>query len=129
MQYVIDERSTQHALRTEGGQLRTLCCGQAGQWRLLGDYSPEMPLCEFCALYMLPDLKLEGYHLPTLARLCRALDRPINDGLACLVWRLSNLSAISATLAADFMRACGYQPFQGFPLLRAKTPNLEVTRQ
>jgi hypothetical protein len=129
MQYVIDERNMQHALRTEDGLIRTLCCGRSSQWRPLREYEPEMPLCEFCALYMLPDLKLEGYHLPTLARLCRALDRPVDDGLACLVWRLSNLSALSDSLSRDFMRACGYLPFMGFPLTRAKTPNLEVTRQ
>jgi hypothetical protein len=80
-----------------------------------------------CALYMLPEVKVNGYHLPTLARLCRALDCPTNDGLAALIWRISNVGT-TYSLGADFLRACGYVPFQGFPLVRLKTPDMESAK-
>lgn len=135
MLYVIDDQQTVHAIHRlidrkdkNAAGYRTLHCGQTGSWRVLKEFPPDGALCEFCALYMLDQVTVNGYHLPTLARLCRALDRPTKDGLAALVWRLS-YTITPVSLAADFMRACGYVPFEGFPLTRLKTPNMEsVTR-
>lgn len=129
MQYAIDEHQTVHAIFDRHFSARephTLACGHTGQWRHLTAFPEDGALCEFCALYMLPEVTAEGFHLGTLARLCRLLGRPTSDSLASLVWRLSCLSAVTPSLGADFMRACGYKPFVGFPLQRAKTPNLET---
>jgi len=131
MQYVIDDRQTVHAISERFYSARephTLACGHAGQWQRLTVFPEDGALCEFCALYMLPEVTVEGFHLGTLARLCRVLGCPTDDRLASLVWRLSCLSAVSPSLGADFMRACGYVPFKGFPLVRAKTPNLEAAK-
>jgi hypothetical protein len=132
MQYVIDERQTVHAIFERyysAREPRTLACGHAGQWRNLSAFPEDGALCEFCALYMLPETTIEGFHLPTLARLCRVLRHPTNDGLAALVWRLSCVSVVPPSLGADFMRACGYKPFVGFPLQRSKTPNMEEVKK
>lgn len=133
MQYVIDNQQMVHATRAERtpypGRRIVLACGQPGQWRRLFAFPENGVLCEFCALYMLPEISAEGFHLGTLARLCRVLGCPTEDRLAAIVWRLSCLSTIGVPLAEDFMRACGYVPFQGFPLTRMKTPNLEAKPQ
>jgi hypothetical protein len=132
MQYALDRQNTVHATRAEHtpypGRRLTLSCGQAGQWRPLLKFPNDGSLCELCALYMLPEVTAEGYHLGTLARLCRVLGCPKADALASLVWRLS-VHILPVSLAEDFMRACGYVPFQGFPLTRLKTPNLEAAPQ
>jgi hypothetical protein len=128
MTYAIDEARTVHAIRTDS-HIRSLCCGRAGQWRILHEFPEGGALCEFCALYMLPEVIVEGFHLRTMARICRELERPTGGPLAGLVWRLSTTSLLGITLAEDFMRACGYVPFCGFPLVHLKTPNLESVKQ
>lgn len=129
MQYVIDQNEVVHAVRADHTHVRALCCGQAGQWRALREFPQDGALCEFCALYMLPEVTCEGFHLRTVARLCRSLESPIDNGLAAIVWRLSTTSFLDSSLAADFLRACGYKPFQGFPLQRLKSPNLEFSKK
>jgi hypothetical protein len=130
-QYVLDQRGTVHVVCSNDPGPNTLCCGQSENWRRLAEFPQGGALCEFCAAYMLPNVKVEGYHLPTLARLYRELGSPTDDnaGLASFMWRMSNRSCIPPSLAADFMRAAGYNPFQGYPLQRLKTPNLERVKQ
>ncbi len=60
-----------------------------------------------------------GYHLPTIARLCKELGSPREGDLAEFVWRLSNAAALPVGIAQEFMRAAGYEPFQGYPLTNA----------
>jgi hypothetical protein len=69
------------------------------------------------------DVKFDGYHLPTLVKLCREFDSPTNGPLAELVWRLSNSPALPITFAAEFMRSSGYMPFKGYPSLRRDRGN------
>ena len=120
--YVMDQATTVHVL---GPLKKTLCCSPTGHWHNLDSFPEDGALCEFCALYMLPEYIVDRYHLPTLARLCRVLGSPVKSGLASIVWQLSNTASMPIPLAHDFMRACGYVPFQGFPLRQLRTPDLE----
>ena len=128
--YVLDQHGTVHVAQSYGSGPRRLACQQSSSWRELSEFPPDGRLCEFCAAVMLPDVLVEGYHLPTVARLCRELGSPVDDpaGLASFMWRMSNRAHIPPSLAADFMRAAGYNPFQGYPLKRLKTPNVEAVK-
>ncbi len=39
---------------------------------------------------MQSNVTVNGYHLPTLARLCKELDSPAQGALAEFIWRLQN---------------------------------------
>jgi ribonuclease HI len=70
------------------------------------------------------NLTLDGYHLPTIARLCKELGSPTQGPLAEFVWRLSNFAALPFAAAEEFMRSAGYVPFKGYPLtLAGSTPS------
>ncbi len=62
------------------------------------------------------NLTFNGYHLPTVARLCQELGSPTEGALAEFVWRLSNSDSLSIAAAQEFMRSAGYVPFKGYPL-------------
>jgi hypothetical protein len=59
-----------------------------------------------------------GYHLPTLAKLCKELGSPSDGALAEFVWRLSNVDTLPVKIGYEFMAEAGYVPYVGFPLLR-----------
>jgi ribonuclease HI len=63
-----------------------------------------------------------GYHLPTISRLCKELGSPREGNLAEFVWRLSNSAALRVGVAREFMRSAGYEPFQGYPLTNTGAP-------
>lgn len=65
-----------------------------------------------------PDVTVNGYHLPTIARLARDLDSPTTGDVAAKVWGLSTMNILPAALAERFMLAAGYEPFKGYPLQR-----------
>src|SRR2546423_7436207 len=67
---------------------------------------------------MQSDTTFQGYHLPTLAKLCKELNSPTEGELAAFVWRLSNMSTLPSTVAEEFLRSAGYKPFTGYPLTR-----------
>jgi ribonuclease HI len=69
------------------------------------------------------NLTFDGYHLPTIARLCKELGSPTQGQLAEFVWRLSNFAALPFAVAEEFMRSAGYIPFKGYPLTLAGSPN------
>jgi len=52
-----------------------------------------------------------------IIKAAEALDFPTNDAFAASLWRLSHDRSYSA--GADLLRACGYIPFVGFPLVRS----------
>ena len=64
------------------------------------------------------DITFDGYHLPTLAKIARAIGRPTTGAFASLMWELSNRATLPSTLAVELMVTAGYQPFQGYPLKR-----------
>ena len=122
--YVYDSNKVLH-VRAAASMSGMVCCGRSGQGLTTDKFPDGAILCDLCALYMLPEVKVNGYYLPTLARLARALNCPTEDGFAELIWRLSNDAAMPNKLGEDFLRACGYVPFQSFPLVRLKTPDME----
>ncbi len=67
-----------------------------------------------------PDVTVNGYHLPTLARLARELDRPERGEVAWIIWRISSSATLPAYIEKLFMEAAGYRPFAGYPLQRAE---------
>jgi len=67
------------------------------------------------------EITFDGYHLPTLAKVCRELNSPSDGALAEFVWRLSNSPAMPIMLAAEFLRSAGYVPFKGYPLQRRRS--------
>lgn len=67
---------------------------------------------------MLQNITYNGYHLPTLARLARELNRPTQDDFAEFLWRLHNSPSLPVEIATRFMEEAGYEPFKGFPLQR-----------
>jgi ribonuclease HI len=60
-----------------------------------------------------------GYHLPTISRLCKEVGSPRKGYLAEFVWRLSNSAALPVGVAREFLRSAGYAPFKGYPLTNA----------
>lgn len=76
------------------------------------------------------DLTFNGYHLPTIARLCQEFGSPTEGALAEFVWRLSNSDALPAAAVQEFMRSAGYEPFKGYPLAKADniTPQPDIDR-
>ena len=69
-----------------------------------------------------------GYHLATIAKLCRELGSPTHGDLAALVWRLSCDEKIPSDVAREFMRDAGYTPFKGYPLKETE-PTVPTTLQ
>jgi hypothetical protein len=67
---------------------------------------------------MQSDVTVNGYHLPTLARLCKELHSPAQGALAEFIWRLHNSRELPVELAREFMHSAGYVPFKGYPLTR-----------
>jgi len=64
------------------------------------------------------DITVNGYHLPTLAKLAKNLDSPTHGELAHFLWRFSNSGCVPSSIAAEMLRAAGYKPFEGYPLKR-----------
>ena len=75
------------------------------------------------------NITFDGYHLPTLVRLAKELGSPTNDGLAEVIWRLSNRNTMPLKVACDFMSEAGYLPFMGFPLMRETAEITETGRK
>ncbi len=65
------------------------------------------------------NLTFNGYHLPTVSRLCKELGSPREGDLAEFIWRLSTSAALPVSVAQEFMRSAGYEPFRGYPLTNA----------
>ena len=64
------------------------------------------------------DILFDGYHLPTLAKIARAIGKPTEGAFANLLWEPSNRDSLPAILAMELMVAAGYRPFHGYPLKR-----------
>jgi hypothetical protein len=77
-------------------------------------------MAELARVLNCPDVTVNGYHLPTIARLARDLDSPITGDVAAKVWNLSTSSALPAPVAERFMAAAGYEAFKGYPLQRVR---------
>ena len=61
-----------------------------------------------------------------MAEQARALEHPTEGEFAVSLWRLSNLESMPPATAARIMEACGYVPFQGYPLTRKAEQKAET---
>lgn len=65
-----------------------------------------------------PGFKWDGQSWPTLHKAAAALGHPTEGPLAWAIWQVSARLSLTSKQTAEWMRACGYQPFAGYPLQR-----------
>jgi hypothetical protein len=66
------------------------------------------------------DITVNGYHLPTLAKVIRDMGSPTEGPVAAIAWNISVRASVPAEISAQFLEAAGYEPFQGYPLERKR---------
>ena len=64
------------------------------------------------------NITINGYHLPTLAKLVKELGSPSTGKLASIVWDISTRASLPYAYGESFMIACGYKPYRGYPLTK-----------
>lgn len=88
---------------------------------LVADWIEEEGIAEYSHLVTRQDYPSEfyqSYHLLTLAKVARLLERPTEGALAWVIWTISTDAPVAQ--AIEFMQAAGYVPFVGYPLTRQK---------
>jgi hypothetical protein len=64
------------------------------------------------------DISVNGYHLPTLAKVVREMGSPCDGPISTICWNIAVVAGYRSPAARAFLAACGYEATAAYPLKR-----------